>query len=238
MTTVSGQRRYGDPCGVARSLNVLGDRWALLVIRDLLPGPKRFTDLLDGLTGASPNVITQRLSDLTAAGVIRRRRLPAPAEVSVYELTGRGRDLEPVLLHLGRWGADLPYQSDRRVLGHDSLVLGLKATWDPSRAARLSGVYELWIDQEAFTLTVEGTTLTAARSPATRPDAVIRTDAETLTAVVSGQLQVEAARASGRLAIEGGTAVSRAATLITPQTPTRNTEISDRRPGAGTHEVQ
>jgi DNA-binding HxlR family transcriptional regulator/putative sterol carrier protein len=217
MVTVSGQRRYGDPCGVARSLNVLGDRWALLVVRDLLLGPKRFTDLLAGLPEASPNMITQRLSDLSEADVIRRRRLPAPAGVQVYELTERGRDLEPVLLHLGRWGSGLPYQSSRRALGHDSLVLSLKAAWDPDRAATLAGTYELWIDQEAFTLTVDGTTLTASRGPAISPDAVIRTDAQTLTAVINGELPAQAARASGKLAIEGSAiAVSRAAALITP----------------------
>jgi len=217
MTAASRQRRYADPCGVARSLNVLGDRWALLVIRDLLPGPKRFTDLLDGLSGASPNMITQRLSDLTDAGVVLRRKLPPPADVWVYELTERGHDLEPVLLHLGRWGGSLPYQSDRRVLGHDSLILGLKATWNPDRAASLTGTYELWIDHEAFTLTVEGTALTPARGPAAQPDAVIRTSAQTLTAIVTGQLPVQAALADGALAIDGSTtAASRAAALITP----------------------
>lgn len=217
MVTVTGQRRYGDPCGVARSLDVLGDRWALLVVRDLLLGPKRFTDLLGGLPGASPNMITQRLSDLTASGVVRRRRLPPPAAAWVYELTGKGRDLEPVLLHLGRWGASLPYQSPRRILGHDSLVLSLKTAWDPGRAASLTGAYELWIDHEVFALRVQGSALTAARAPATSPDAVIRTDAPTLTAVVTGQLPVPAARASGKLAIEGSrTAISRAAALLAP----------------------
>ncbi|HEX6518477.1 MAG TPA: winged helix-turn-helix transcriptional regulator [Streptosporangiaceae bacterium] len=211
---MSGQRQYGDPCGVARSLNVLGDRWALLVIRDLLPGPRRFTDLLDGLAGASPNMITQRLSELTAAGVIRRRRLPPPAEVWVYELTGRGRDLEPVLLQLGRWGGSLPYHSDRRVLGHDSLVLSLKAAWDPARAAGLAGIYELWIDQEAFTLTVHDDTLTATRGPASAPDAVIRTDARTLTAIVTGQQSAQAAYASGTLSTEGSRAAALNATAL------------------------
>jgi len=214
---VSGQRCYGDPCGVARSLDVLAGRWALLVVRDLLPGPKRFTDLLGGLPGASPNMITQRLSDLTASGVVRRRRLPPPAEVWVYELTDKGRELEPVLLHLGRWGAGLPYQSQRRILGHDSLVLSLKTAWDPSRAASLAGAYELWIDHEVFALRVQGRALTATRGPATGPHAVIRTDAQTLTAVVTGQLPVHTARAGGKLAIEGShTAISRAAALLTP----------------------
>jgi DNA-binding HxlR family transcriptional regulator/putative sterol carrier protein len=214
--TVNGQRRYGDPCGVARSLDVVGDRWALLIIRDLLLGPKRFKDLLGGLVGANPNVVTQRLSDLTDAGVVRRRKLPAPAKVWVYELTQRGRDLEPVLLHLGRWGAHAPYQSELRVLGHDSLVLSVKAGFDPGQTAELAGEYELWIDGDVFALNVENSGLEAARGPAADPDAVIRTDAETLTAIVTGQLSVQAARAAGKLAIDGPRrAASCAAALLT-----------------------
>jgi DNA-binding HxlR family transcriptional regulator/putative sterol carrier protein len=227
---VSGRRQYGDPCGVARSLNVLGDRWALLVVRDLLLGPKRFADLLDGLPGASPNMITQRLSDLTESGVIRRRKLPAPAGVWVYELTARGRDLEPVLLHLGRWGSGLPYQSGRRILGHDSLVLSLQAAFDHTRADSLTGAYELWIDEEVFVLTVDGNALTAARGPATAPKAVVRTEAETLTATLAGQLPVPAARASGKLTIAGSrSAVAHATALLTP--PTRR-PAPELRPGS------
>ncbi|HEY3713377.1 MAG TPA: winged helix-turn-helix transcriptional regulator [Jatrophihabitantaceae bacterium] len=230
---MSGQRLYGDPCGVARSLDVIGDRWALLVVRDLLLGPKRFNDLLDGLVGASPNVVTQRLSELTDAGVIRRRKLPAPAEVWVYELTQRGRDLEPVLLALGRWGSDAPHRSRRRVLGHDSLVLSVKASFDAGRVAGLAGHYELWIDGEAFGLSVGDGRLEATRGPAAHPDAVIRADAKTLTAVVTGQLSAQAARAAGGLAIEGPRrAASRAAALLTPGIrPAGASTARDRRTG-------
>src|SRR6185436_13978351 len=98
---MSGLRRYGDPCGIARALDIVGERWALLIVRELLFGPKRFTDLRAGLAGASPNVLSQRLRELEARGVVRRHTTGGAS----YELTDWGRELHPILLQLGRWGA-------------------------------------------------------------------------------------------------------------------------------------
>src|ERR1700704_6818882 len=98
-------RTYGDQCGVARALDVVGERWALLVVRELLLGPKRFTDLRSGLPHLSPDVLSQRLRELEGAGIVQRRKLAPPAASRVYELTPRGRELEPVVLGLGRWGS-------------------------------------------------------------------------------------------------------------------------------------
>src|SRR6187431_3359076 len=97
---MTGPRSYADPCGIARALDVIGERWALLIVRELVLGPKRFTDLRAAL-GASPNVLTQRLADLESAGVLQRRSAGAAS----YELTDWGRELHPILLQLGRWGA-------------------------------------------------------------------------------------------------------------------------------------
>ena len=91
------KRSYGDSCGIARGLDLAGERWALLVVRELLLGPKRFTDLRDGLPNVSPDVLAQRLRELEQSGVVRRRKLPPPAGARVYELTERGAELEPVL---------------------------------------------------------------------------------------------------------------------------------------------
>src|SRR5215211_5215261 len=102
-------RTYGDRCGVARALDLVGERWALLVVRELLLGPKRFTDLRGGLPNLGPDVLAQRLRELEQAGVLRRRVLPPPAASRVYELTERGRELEPVILGLGRWGSAAPF---------------------------------------------------------------------------------------------------------------------------------
>ncbi|HEX9520688.1 MAG TPA: helix-turn-helix domain-containing protein, partial [Streptosporangiaceae bacterium] len=103
-----GTRSYDDPCGIARALDGVGDRWAILVIRELIFGPKRFLQLRSGLRSVSPNVLSQRLRDLEDAGIVRRGVLDPPASVAVYELTERGRALEPVLLELGRWGSRQP----------------------------------------------------------------------------------------------------------------------------------
>src|ERR671924_23795 len=97
------RRTYGDRCGVARALDLVGERWALLVVRELLLGPKRFTDLRSGLPHVSPDVLSQRLRELEEAGIVRRGKLPAPAGSRIYELTERGRQLEPVILELGRF---------------------------------------------------------------------------------------------------------------------------------------
>src|SRR5919106_3243857 len=105
-------RTYGDLCGIARALDVVGERWALLVVRELLLGPKRFTDLRAGLPHVGPDVLTQRLKELEAAGVVRRATLPPPAASKVYELTRRGAELEPVVLALGRWGSAAPGPED------------------------------------------------------------------------------------------------------------------------------
>src|ERR1700737_4169741 len=102
------KRTYDDPCGVARALDRVGERWALLVVRELLFGPKRFTDLSQGLPGMSQNVLSQRLRELEDAAVVRRRRLGPPSSARVYELTQRGAELEPVLQALARWGSRNP----------------------------------------------------------------------------------------------------------------------------------
>src|SRR3954465_14659960 len=98
------KRSYNQHCAMARALDALGERWTLLVIRELLPGPKRYKDLLEGLPGIGTNLLAARLRDLEAAGAIQRRMLPPPAGAVVYELTDSGRELESVVLDLARWG--------------------------------------------------------------------------------------------------------------------------------------
>src|SRR2546430_1222281 len=127
MTTA---RRYDDPCGIARALDAVGDRWALLVARELIFGPKRFLQLRQGLRGVSPNVLSQRLRDLEAADIVRRDMLDPPAEVAVYELTASGRALEPVLLELGRWGSQQPMTSAGE-LSVSALLIALETVFDP-----------------------------------------------------------------------------------------------------------
>ena len=178
-------RSYGDPCGIARALEIVGERWALLVVRELLLGPKRFTDLRAGLPHVGPDVLSQRLRELEQAGVIRRGKLPPPAGSQVYELTDWGRRLEPVLLRLGRWGSRAPFPPGDGKLGVDSLVLTLKTLYDPSRADGLIGsVFELSLDGQPFELRPASERLEAARGAARDPQATIATDPRTLEAVL------------------------------------------------------
>ena len=196
-------RSYGDPCGVARGLDVIGERWALLVVRDLLLGPKRFNDLHAGLPGVSPNVLAQRLRDLTEHGVVLRRDLPPPARVRLYELTDWGRALEPLLLHLGRWGSQAPTTPDGR-LGIDSILLSIKATFDPTQTRHLCGTYELRIDADAYFVEVTDDSLHISRDAAPKPpDATLATDIETLRAICDHQITMAAALDSGSLRLAG-----------------------------------
>jgi len=192
-------RSYGDQCGVARSLDVIGERWALLIVRELLLGPKRFNDLLGGLAGASPNVISQRLRELTASGVIRQRDLGPPARVRVYELTGWGRELEPVVLHLGLWGTRAPLPEGAR-WGLDSLLLALQATADP---AVVNGRYELRVGADVFTVDGTSGSVRVRRGTADRPDAALTTDADTLHAVALGSRSIAGTVESGDLRLDG-----------------------------------
>lgn len=196
-------RSYGDLCGVARGLDVVGERWALLVVRDLLLGPKRFSDLLGGLPGVSPNVLSQRLRDLAEHGVVRRSDLGPPARVHLYELTEWGRELEPVLLALGRWGNHASRPSEG-VLGVDSLLLGIKASFDPARAAELRGVYEFRIDADTYIAEVAADAVQVDRRPAAgTPDAVLSTDLDTLRAMHAHETTLKEAVHSGHANLTG-----------------------------------
>src|SRR3954469_18675545 len=119
-------RTYADRCGVARALDVVGERWALLVVRELLLGPKRFTDLRAGLPNVGPDMLAARLKELEAAGVVWRAALPPPGAAEGYEVTGRGAGVEPVVLALGRWGSAAPVPPGEPALGVDAFVIALK----------------------------------------------------------------------------------------------------------------
>jgi len=200
---MSAMRSYGDPCGVARGLDVIGERWSLLVVRDLLLGPKRFNDLLGGLPGVSPNVLSQRLRELTEQGVLQRRELPPPARVRLYELTEWGRALEPILLQLGCWGSQAPSPPEGS-LGIDSLLLSIKAGLDPVQAAKLGGVYEFRIDADAYLVEVTDGSVRISRATAPKPpDARLTTDLETLRAVCDHHITLTAAQDSGTLRLDG-----------------------------------
>jgi DNA-binding HxlR family transcriptional regulator/putative sterol carrier protein len=199
---MSATRTYGDPCGIARALDLVGERWALLVVRELLLGPKRFTDLKTGLPGASPNVLSQRLDELEQAGIVHRRKLAPPASVWVYELTAWGRELEPVVLALGRWGSRSASRPDGD-LSVDALMIALKTTFDPDAAQGLRATYELRLGEDHFQIAVADGSIELSRGGARCADAVITTDAGTLRRLVFGNQPLDEAIGTGRVTIEG-----------------------------------
>ena len=197
-------RTYDDGCAAAHALDLIGERWALLVVRELLLGPKRFTDLRAGLPNASPNVLAQRLRELEAAGVVRRRKLPPPAASRVYELTDWGMELEPVIVGLGRWGARSASRPREAELGVDSLILSFRTMFDAQAAKGLRASYELRLGEDCFYALVADGRFEVARGGAQeRPDAIIVADAATLAAVVYGGRQLEEALRAGDIEIEG-----------------------------------
>jgi len=204
-------RTYGDGCAIARALDVVGERWALLVVRELLLGPKRYTDLRRGLPNASPNVLSERLRELERAGVVRRRKLPPPAGSRVYELTDWGRELEEIVLSLGRWAALSPTPpSDAPIVSGDSIILALRARFDPGAAQGLRAGYELRLGEDRFRVEVADDEIEAVRGGADQADATIDTDPDTLGAVLWGGRSLADAQRSGSMSIEGDkTAVER-----------------------------
>lgn len=197
-------RSYGEACGIPRALDRIGERWALMVVRELLLGPKRFTDLKTGLPGASPNVLAQRLRDLEAAGVVRRGKLPPPAASKIYELTEWGRDLEPVIIALGRWGVRSPTKPPDAELGVDSLILSFRTMFDPEQAKGFGASYEFRLGEARFRAEVAEGRLEIERGTAEAPDATfVETEAGTLAALIYDDLELDDALSSGDLRIEG-----------------------------------
>jgi DNA-binding HxlR family transcriptional regulator len=193
-------RSYNDRCPIARALDVVGERWALLVVRELLLGPQRFSDLRDELPGVSSNLLTDRLRELEARGVIRRRVLPPPAGSSVYELTDRGRRLEAVLDALGEWGATEAAPADGS-LSATAVLLFLRGSLRAHPAP--SGTFGLQLENRRWTLTSREGVLEIEPGDTAPTDARLRTDPTTLNAVLHASGGLDAALAAGTAEVEG-----------------------------------
>jgi DNA-binding HxlR family transcriptional regulator len=201
-------RGYGDPCGIARTLGLVGERWALLVVRELVFGPKRFSDLRRGLAGISENVLSQRLRELEQAELVRRRRF-APSSLSAYELTERGRELEPVLAAMSRWGAHVPLaEGTNPELGVDALIFTLRATFDAGLAEGLDVVAHLRLGDDHFRIRVRDGRFSARRTEPDDADVTITTTAPTLQALVLADHTLAKAERSGEITISGDRAAA------------------------------
>lgn len=199
---MSTLRSYDDPCGIARALDCVGERWALLIVRELMFGPKRYTDLRAGLPLASPNVLSQRLQELEACHVLHKRVLPQPSVVTVYELTAWGRELESVLQSLARWGSRAAMTSAQE-LSADALLMAMQTTFDANASPITKARVQLRLGTNAFQLMVDRRRLTIERGQDKPFDAAITTNAACLRRVVFGQQTLAHARRTGELSLRG-----------------------------------
>ncbi|MGR6318963.1 helix-turn-helix domain-containing protein [Micromonospora soli] len=178
------QRGYRQACGVARGLDIVGERWALLVVRELLLGPKRFTDFQQALPTASPNALSDRLRELADAGVVRRRQLPPPGNVRVYELTAWGRGLEPIVVALGTWALAAPPTAEQLFVSADSAMLTIRTYFVPTERPEAKLRIELRDHGPAGVFGVRLTSAGAevAHEPPDEPHAVLITTTDALLA--------------------------------------------------------
>jgi DNA-binding HxlR family transcriptional regulator len=202
------QRRYDDACAAAHALDLIGERWALLVMRELMPGPKRFSDLRAGLPGISANVLTQRLEGLEASGVLRRRRLPPPAAARVYELTEWGYQAEPVLRALGRWAARSPAHDPGRPFSTASFVLSLRTMFDSGLAAGLDARVGFRLGAEAFLARIADGDFTFVAGPSDGADVTFTGTPSMLSRAIYGGELLAALEAEGALRVEGDRSVA------------------------------
>ena len=199
----------------------MGERWTLLVIRELLLGPQRFSDLESSLAGIGPNTLAARLRQMESDGLIEKRRLPPPAATTVYALTDQGAALEPTIIELGRWGRRrLPATIGHEVFRPGWLLIALKVSFDPAHARDIDCVYELTVSDEPFTIRIHGGSIDVSRGAAVDPDVTIGTDQDTLVALANGTLSPSAAIKQGKLRVAGDKAATRAwfraFTVVTP----------------------
>jgi DNA-binding HxlR family transcriptional regulator len=204
MATRSARKTYAQYCPVARALDVVGERWTLLIVRDLLMGPKRYTDLREGLPGIATDILTARLRTLEEGGFVRRRELPRPAPATVYELTEDSLQLRHAILALGRVGLEtLGGPEAGEDVRPERMVLGFRVSFRRGEFADLTETYELTIDGEPFTVDVGDGAVDTRPGPASSPAMRLRTDADTFITLLTGELAPAVALADDRAALEG-----------------------------------
>jgi DNA-binding HxlR family transcriptional regulator len=194
-------RSYRDSCGIARALDVVGERWALLVVRELLLVPQRFSELRHALPNASSNLLADRLRELEQHGVISRRTLASATGPQVYELTEWGRKLEPIVLALGDWGIDAPHPPEPTSLSATSVLIFLRGSARPGTATPI--VCRLDLDGSVWTIWVDsGQVQVRSGEPATA-DISLRTDPKTLGGLLADPASLDAALADGSVGLVG-----------------------------------
>lgn len=198
------RRLYNQYCSLAYALDVVGERWTLLIVRELMLGPRRFADLLANLPGIGRNLLTTRLRDLEQQGLVRRSTLPPPAGSRVYELTPEGSSLGPAMLELSRWGVQrLAQPRPADTFRPAWAMFPLSYTADLDAASGIHETYQFHIDEEIFHLTVDHGEVHPHSGAASNPDAVFEMDGQTIFDLMSGSLAATDALAQGKVRFEG-----------------------------------
>ena len=199
------KKRYDQYCPVCHALGLVGERWALLVVRELLKGPKRYTDLVDGLPGIGTNVLAARLKELEEGGIVRKRKLPPPAASTVYELTEYGQELEEPLYALARWGArSLPPPASNEHFYPDWGLNAFAALLDPEAARGLAETYVARVDDDVYTVQLEDGRVHVELGAAAKPVLDFTTDQATFFGLASGELDPRRTVAESRVTLETG----------------------------------
>ncbi len=200
---VEVRRWYDDACGTAHALELVGERWSLMILRELMFGPRRFNDIRASLPGLSANVLTQRLETLEGHGLVIRSKLPPPASVQVYGLTDWGYEADQLLMVLGAWAARSPCHDPTLPLSKASLMLSFRTMFKAHLAADLKLSVGFRLGEETFMVRIEDGTLTPARAPVADADLVFTSTPEAMAGFVYGKIPLEAMEASGAITIEG-----------------------------------
>ena len=212
----SVRRQYDDACGLAHGLELVGERWALLVMRELFFGPRRFSDLRADLPGISANVLTQRLEGLEASGIVRRRKLPPPASVQVYELTEWGSEAEPIFQTLGRWAARSPAHDPTKPFSASSLMLSMRTLFDPRRAKTLAARIGFVSGGQHFVAKIASGAFDVAHGDVAVCDATFTGRAPVIAAAIYGGQALETLEAAGALTIDGERRLARKFVTLFP----------------------
>jgi DNA-binding HxlR family transcriptional regulator len=207
------KRRYDDACGTAHGLELIGERWALLVLRELLLGPRRFSDLKADLPGISANVLTQRLAELEERGLIRRTKLPPPASVQVYEATEWGLEAEPIIQTLGRWAARSPAHNSNLPISGTSIMLSLRTMIDEKKAKGLEARIGFRFENEAFLGRLRKGGIRIRRAEPAEADLVFTGTPTQLAAVIYGGAPLET------IGVEGDIGLARRFVTLFPLPP-------------------
>lgn len=205
----AADRWYDDACGTALALELVGERWSLLIVRELMYGPRRFGELRHGLPGISANILTKRLEGLEAAGIVIRRRLPSPANAQVYELTPWGRESETAIRELGRWAVRSPAHDPTLPLSGASLMMSFRAMIDRDGAKEIAATIGFRLGPELFRARLEGGWLEVTRGDPDGAELILAApNPMILAGVVYGGRTIAEMEAAGALRLEGDRALA------------------------------